>query len=349
MRVAALVDDLLDRSRLSAALPDTTFVRDPAARARGRRRGRRPGPPRRGAPRPAGRSPDGPDRGVRAPRRRRPRSPRRGPPARTWSCPAPGSSRIRGLRWHPDPEPCQPLPVRDSGEVGGRNAASGGGVEAPVRTVVSRIEAAAGTNAALTLVGSAAGGEAETLPWGRIHEDAQAAAAALQAAGRRARRPRRPPRRHLPGVRHRQRRRCGWPARRWSACRCPCGSARSRSSSPRPAAASSHADGDPRRRRRRRSSRVPDPPSPATRPSSTPRRAGRPAPRDWERPARRPRRAGPAAVHQRVDRRPEGRDAAPPRLVQNIDAIVEARRARPPRTAACPGCRCTTTWGSSGC
>jgi DNA-binding NarL/FixJ family response regulator len=31
MRVAALVDDLLDRSRLTAALPDTTFVRDPAA------------------------------------------------------------------------------------------------------------------------------------------------------------------------------------------------------------------------------------------------------------------------------------------------------------------------------
>jgi hypothetical protein len=30
VRVAALVDDLLDRSRLSAALPDTTFVRDSA-------------------------------------------------------------------------------------------------------------------------------------------------------------------------------------------------------------------------------------------------------------------------------------------------------------------------------
>ncbi len=30
MQVAALVDDLLDRSRVSAALPDTTFVRDPA-------------------------------------------------------------------------------------------------------------------------------------------------------------------------------------------------------------------------------------------------------------------------------------------------------------------------------
>jgi DNA-binding NarL/FixJ family response regulator len=30
MRVAALVDDLLDRSRLTAALPDITFARDPA-------------------------------------------------------------------------------------------------------------------------------------------------------------------------------------------------------------------------------------------------------------------------------------------------------------------------------
>ena len=31
MRVAALVDDLLDRSRLAAALPTTTFLADPGA------------------------------------------------------------------------------------------------------------------------------------------------------------------------------------------------------------------------------------------------------------------------------------------------------------------------------
>ena len=30
MRVAALVDDLLDRSRVTAALPDAAFARDPA-------------------------------------------------------------------------------------------------------------------------------------------------------------------------------------------------------------------------------------------------------------------------------------------------------------------------------
>jgi len=52
-----------------------------------------------------------------------------------------------------------------------------------VQTVVTRIEAAAGSDAALTLVGAAAGGEAQTVPWGRIHEDAQGVAAALQAAG----------------------------------------------------------------------------------------------------------------------------------------------------------------------
>ncbi len=31
MRVAALVDDLLDRSKVAAAVPETTFVRDPGA------------------------------------------------------------------------------------------------------------------------------------------------------------------------------------------------------------------------------------------------------------------------------------------------------------------------------
>ena len=52
-----------------------------------------------------------------------------------------------------------------------------------MQTVLARVEAAAGSGASLTLVGSAAGGGVETLSWGRIHEDAQAAAAALQAAG----------------------------------------------------------------------------------------------------------------------------------------------------------------------
>ena len=48
---------------------------------------------------------------------------------------------------------------------------------------MARVEAAAASGASLTLVGAAAGGGTETLPWGRIHEDAQAGAAALQAAG----------------------------------------------------------------------------------------------------------------------------------------------------------------------
>jgi fatty-acyl-CoA synthase len=52
-----------------------------------------------------------------------------------------------------------------------------------MRTVVARIEASAGSGSSLTLVGSAAGGGPETLSWAQIHEDAQAAAAALQAAG----------------------------------------------------------------------------------------------------------------------------------------------------------------------
>jgi hypothetical protein len=33
MRVIALVDDLMDRSRISGAVPDVTFTRDPAATA----------------------------------------------------------------------------------------------------------------------------------------------------------------------------------------------------------------------------------------------------------------------------------------------------------------------------
>jgi fatty-acyl-CoA synthase len=52
-----------------------------------------------------------------------------------------------------------------------------------VETVVSRLEASAGSPTALTFVGSVADGGVEPVPWGRLHEDAQAAAAALQARG----------------------------------------------------------------------------------------------------------------------------------------------------------------------
>lgn len=50
-------------------------------------------------------------------------------------------------------------------------------------TVLSRLERSAGSSAAITFVGTAAGGDADTVPWGRLHEDAQGIAAALQARG----------------------------------------------------------------------------------------------------------------------------------------------------------------------
>ena len=50
-------------------------------------------------------------------------------------------------------------------------------------TVLSRLERSAGSSATLTFVGTAAGGEADPVPWGRLHEDAQGIAAALQARG----------------------------------------------------------------------------------------------------------------------------------------------------------------------
>ena len=48
---------------------------------------------------------------------------------------------------------------------------------------MSRLEASAGSPGTLTFVGSVAAGGAEPVPWGRLHEDAQAVAAALQARG----------------------------------------------------------------------------------------------------------------------------------------------------------------------
>jgi fatty-acyl-CoA synthase len=52
-----------------------------------------------------------------------------------------------------------------------------------VKTVVSRLEASAGAPGTLTFVGSAAAGGCDPVPWGRLHEEAQAVAAALQARG----------------------------------------------------------------------------------------------------------------------------------------------------------------------
>ena len=58
-------------------------------------------------------------------------------------------------------------------------------VEDAVSSLVPRIEKAAGAgDAAVTFLGSAAGdGQSERVPWGRLHEDARAMAAALQARG----------------------------------------------------------------------------------------------------------------------------------------------------------------------
>lgn len=63
------------------------------------------------------------------------------------------------------------------------NPASDARVRSDVTTVLSRLERSAGSSAALTFVGSAAGGEPDVVPWGRLHEDAEATAAALQARG----------------------------------------------------------------------------------------------------------------------------------------------------------------------
>ena len=52
-----------------------------------------------------------------------------------------------------------------------------------MKTVASRLEASAGSPGGLTFVGSTAAGGHDPVPWGRLHEDAQAVAAALQARG----------------------------------------------------------------------------------------------------------------------------------------------------------------------
>lgn len=63
------------------------------------------------------------------------------------------------------------------------NASRSSPVQPPVDTVLARLEASAGGPGTLTFVGAAVPGGAETVAWGRIHEDAQAFAAALQKRG----------------------------------------------------------------------------------------------------------------------------------------------------------------------
>ena len=67
-------------------------------------------------------------------------------------------------------------------------------------------------------------------------------------------------------------------------------------------------------------------------------------------PGRRPRRARDPAVHERSTADPRGRDAPAPLRDREHRRDRDRRRVggrRRPRR--CRGCRCTTTWGSSGC
>ena len=67
-------------------------------------------------------------------------------------------------------------------------------------------------------------------------------------------------------------------------------------------------------------------------------------------PRRRPRPPRHPAVHQRVDLRPEGRDAPAPHGRRRTSTPSPRRpRSTPTTTSWCRGCRCTTTWASSGC
>jgi fatty-acyl-CoA synthase len=65
----------------------------------------------------------------------------------------------------------------------GGNALGGDQVESEVKTIVSRLEASAASPGTLTFVGSAAPDGREPVAWGQLHDDARAAAAALQARG----------------------------------------------------------------------------------------------------------------------------------------------------------------------
>ena len=65
--------------------------------------------------------------------------------------------------------------------------------------------------------------------------------------------------------------------------------------------------------------------------------------------ARRPRAPGDPAVHERLDRRAQGRDAPRPLRRGEHRRHRRRRRHHRGRHGRCRGCRCTTTWASSGC
>ena len=219
-----------------------------------------------------------------------------------------------------------------------------------VLTLTQRIEAGADRGHDLTFV---VGGDTVAVPYRQLHEEARGLRRQPPGARRRPRRPRRPPRPDLAAARHRHPGASGCAAPRVVVLPLPMrlGVDRGvRRPDPRPD------------RQRRRVARARRP-----RPGAVHRaRARRPAdgaagtPCSRARPRRRRRRgsARPTtptrlAILQFTSgshRRPEGRDApAPHGRRQPRRHRPRHRRSTPTTTCSCRGCRCTTTWASSGC
>ena len=218
-----------------------------------------------------------------------------------------------------------------------------------VLTMTQRIEAGADRGHDLTFV---VGGDHVAVPYRQLHEEARGYAANLQALGRRPRRPRRPPRPHLAGRWSPPSRRSGWPAPPSWCCRCRCG-CRSIEEFVAQTRVPHH-----QRRRHARAGRPGAGPvhrAGARRPADGRWDAVQPGPRPARRrrlgaPGRRPRPPGDPPVHQRVDLGPQGRDApAPHARAPTSTPSPTRRRSTPTTTCSCRGCRCTTTWASSGC
>ena len=220
-------------------------------------------------------------------------------------------------------------------------------------SLLPRLEAAAETTADdhLRRVAAGAGGPPKRSSGRRLHDDARAMAAALQAPRRRARRPRRAARPDHRGPRHRDPGHLARRAARSSRCRCRCGWARSRSSSTQTRRRIANADAalvvvDPAARA------VPRPAArrPADRPARRARAAERARRRRVPRPADDPDALAILQFTSGSHGRPEGRDAPAPVRHRQHRRHRRGRRGRPRRpTGRCRGCRCTTTWASSGC
>ena len=143
-------------------------------------------------------------------------------------------------------------------------------------------------------------------------------------------------------------RRSGWPAAPSSCCRCRCGCARSTSSSTRPVAGIASADVSLLLIDHRAGAVHRAGPERSADGGASTRLVGDPA--AFRAPKVVADVAGDPAVHQRLDVGPEGRHAPAPHRVRQPRRDGRGRRLRPARsTCWCRGCRCTTTWASSGC